>query len=291
MDNYTLTNDEITVVIASKGAELQRLYSNQTQLEYLWNGDPTFWGKKSPVLFPIVGGLKDNTYYYNEKSYQLNRHGFARDMEFEVIYQDATSISFLLEADETTRKNYPFQFEFFVYYELLDNTLAVSYFVKNTDEKDILFSVGAHPAFALPLVKETEFSDYYLLFNKNEHAGHYPLAANGLIETTATPLLNNTNKLPLTKSLFYTDALVFKSLQSNRISIVSDKTEHGLTMLFDNFPYMGIWSSKDANFICLEPWCGIADNVDTNQQLINKEGMNILPPKKTFSRTWAVRLF
>ncbi len=291
MDNYTLTNDEITVVIASKGAELQRLYSNQTQLEYLWNGDPTFWGKKSPVLFPIVGGLKDNTYYYNEKSYQLNRHGFARDMEFEVIYQDATSISFLLEADETTRKNYPFQFEFFVYYELLDNTLAVSYFVKNTDEKDILFSVGAHPAFALPLAKETEFSDYYLLFNKNEYAGHYPLAANGLIETTATPLLNNTNKLPLTKSLFYTDALVFKSLQSNRISIVSDKTEHGLTMLFDNFPYMGIWSSKDANFICLEPWCGIADNVDTNQQLINKEGMNILPPKKTFSRTWAVRLF
>lgn len=291
MDNYTLTNDEITVVIAGKGAELQRLYSNQTQLEYLWNGDPTFWGKKSPVLFPIVGGLKDNTYYYNEKSYQLNRHGFARDMEFEVIYQDATSISFLLEADETTRKNYPFQFEFFVYYELLDNTLAVSYFIKNTDEKDILFSVGAHPAFALPLAKETEFSDYYLLFNKNEYAGHYPLAANGLIETTATPLLNNTNKLPLTKSLFYTDALVFKSLQSNRISIVSDKTEHGLTMLFDNFPYMGIWSSKDANFICLEPWCGIADNVDTNQQLINKEGMNILPPKKTFSRTWAVRLF
>ncbi len=291
MDNYTLTNDEITVVIASKGAELQRLYSNQTQLEYLWNGDPAFWGKKSPVLFPIVGGLKENTFYYNEKSYQLNRHGFARDMEFEVIYQDATSISFLLEADETTRKNYPFQFEFFVYYELLDNTVVVSYFVKNTDEKDILFSVGAHPAFALPLVAETEFSDYYLLFNKNEQTGHYPLAANGLIETKATPLLNNTNKLPLTKSLFYNDAIIFKSLQSNRISIVSDKTEHGLTMLFDNFPYMGIWSSKDANFICLEPWCGVADNIDTNQQLINKEGINILPPKKTFSRTWGVRLF
>lgn len=291
MKNFTISNNILNVVIASKGAELQNIFNKQTSLEYLWNGDEKFWAKRSPVLFPIVGGLKGNTYFINNQSYQLPRHGFARDNNFEVLHHDDNCITFLLDANHDLKKNYPFNFEFHIQYELTENKLSVTFFVKNTDEKNILFSVGAHPAFKVPLVDGTAFSDYYLLFSETENAGKWPLSKDGLIEKEPIPFLINTNKLPLSKELFYTDALVFKQLASNSISIVSDKTTHGLKLVFDDFPYMGIWNAKDADFVCIEPWCGIADTVDTTQQLAEKEGINILPAGENFKRTWTVEVF
>ncbi|OIR12757.1 aldose 1-epimerase [mine drainage metagenome] len=292
MKNFTISNSFLNVVIASRGAELQNIFNKQTSLEYLWNGDEKFWAKRSPVLFPIVGGLKDNTYFYNNQSYQIKtRHGFARDSEFEVVEQNADSIRFSMQPNEETNKNYPFSFEFQIFYQLIENKVSVTYFIKNTDDKNILFSVGAHPAFNVPLVDGTQFSDYYLLFNETENAGKYPLSKDGLIEKEAVPFLINTNKLPLTKELFYNDALVFKHLASNSISIVSDKTKHGLKVVFDDFPYMGIWNFKDADFVCIEPWCGIADTVDTTQQLAEKEGINNLHAGENFKRTWTVEVF
>ncbi|MDE3144164.1 MAG: aldose 1-epimerase family protein [Bacteroidota bacterium] len=292
MKNFTISNSFLNVVIASKGAELQNIFNKQTSLEYLWNGDEKFWAKRSPVLFPIVGGLKNNTYFYNNQSYQIKtRHGFARDSEFEVVEQNADSIKFSLRSTEETKKNYPFGFEFQIFYQLIENKVSVTYFIKNTDKKNILFSVGAHPAFKVPLVDGTAFSDYYLLFNETENAGKYPLSKDGLIEKESIPFLINTNKLGLTKELFYNDALVFKQLASNSISIVSDKTAHGLKVVFDDFPYMGIWNAKDADFVCIEPWCGIADTVDTTQQLAEKEGINVLPAGENFKRTWTVEVF
>lgn len=292
MNNFTISNNFLNVVIASRGAELQNIFNTQTSLEYLWNGDEKFWAKRSPVLFPIVGGLKNNTYFYNNQSYQLKtRHGFARESEFEVIEQNADSIRFSLHSNEETKKIYPFDFEFQIFYQLTENKISVTYFVKNTDEKNILFSVGAHPAFKVPLIDGTSFSDYYLLFNETENAGKYPLSKDGLIEKEPIPFLININKLALAKELFYKDALVFKHLASNNISIVSDKTTHGLKVVFDDFPYMGIWNAKDADFVCIEPWCGIADVVDTTQQLDQKEGINNLPPGENFKRTWSVEVF
>ncbi len=288
---HQLKNGIITIAIAEKGAELQSIVVDNTGIEYMWGADPAFWAKKSPVLFPIVGGLKNNHYRFAGKTYTLGRHGFARDMDFRVTEHSPGTITFTLAESAETLEKYPFAFQFLVKYVLDGSQLSVSYLVQNTDDKTVLFSVGAHPAFKVPMAEGTVFEDYYLKFSHVEHAGTWPLSPGGQIEKYTTPLLENTDVLPLTKQLFYKDALVFKNLASNAISILSNKTPHGLRVLFDGFPYMGIWNAKDANFVCIEPWCGIADSVTADGELSEKEGINALPVGGLFERTWRVEVF
>jgi galactose mutarotase-like enzyme len=288
---YYLSNDTLKIAIAAKGAELQSLYNTQTQLEYMWSGDAAFWGKKSPVLFPIVGGLKNNTYRYRNIAYTLPRHGFARDREFAVTAQTTDSITFTLQDDDETRLVYPFHFRFSIIYVINENTLSVTYLVENTRREPLYFSVGAHPAFSVPMVPGTEFTDFHLVFSENETTGKWPLSKDGLILTSPIALLENSNTLALTKELFYSDALVCKQLKSSGISIISDKTDHGLQVTFGGFPYMGIWSAKNANFVCIEPWCGIADSVDGSGDITQKEGINLLSANTLFTRTWSVEVF
>ena len=289
--NTKISNQILEVEIASKGAELQSIINKETGLEYLWNADHAFWSKKSPVLFPIVGGLKNNTYNYNNKSYQLSRHGFARDSFFEITTQTENSVTYTLNSSEATLKNYPFDFSFAVIYTIEENKLICTYTVKNTGNETMFFSCGAHPAFKVPLTGNTDFTDWHLQFSATENAGIWPLSAEGLILKETIPCLNNTNQLELSKPLFYKDALVFKNLQSTTIAIISSKSKHGLTMQFDGFPFYGIWSCKDADFVCLEPWCGIADSIDTSGELQEKEGIQNLTPQAIWERSWSVVLF
>ena len=291
MQLYQLSNDFISVSISDKGAELQSIVHHLTGLEYMWSGDPGFWGKKSPVLFPVVGGLKNNSYQFEGNTYQLGRHGFARDCVFKMEQQTDDSILFSLAADSLTHSAYPFQFRFSVGYRIEKNTIHVSYQVDNTDTQPIYFSVGAHPAFAVPLVEGTSFEDYYLQFNQKENTGIWPLSADGLIKEKPEPYFQDTDQIALTKSLFYGDALVFKSLKSSAISILSKKHAHGLQLTFEHFPYMGIWSAKDADFVCIEPWCGIADHVNSSGKLNEKEGIHALTAGDHFKRIWSVTVF
>jgi galactose mutarotase-like enzyme len=286
-----IENKHISITVNPMGAELQSLFCKDNQLEYLWSGDPAFWGKKSPVLFPIVGGLKNNTYKHKGTSYQLSRHGFAREMEFTLSAKTKDSISFTLNANKQTLEQYPFLFRFVITYSIHKNTLSCNYQVNNIDIKPMLFSVGAHPAFKVPLVNETAFEDYYLQFDSMETADKWPLSPEGLIQTTPIPFFDNTNRIDLVKDLFYGDALVFKQLKSNNISLLNSKNKHGFKFEYHHFPYMGIWSAKNANFVCIEPWCGIADSVDTTGELNQKEGIIILTPGELMSRTWSVELF
>jgi galactose mutarotase-like enzyme len=288
---YSLNNQIVTIQVASKGAELQSIFHQQNQLEYMWSGDPAYWGKKSPVLFPIVGELKNKRYVYQDKEYSLSRHGFAREMDFDLLEQTPNFLTFTLRQNDKTLENYPFNFSFSVRYTLTENIVSITYIVKNTDSKQLLFSVGGHPAFKVPLMTATSFEDYYLLFDTVESAGISPLKADGLVHDSATPFLTNTNKLPLTRELFAKDALVFKNLQSKSISIVSDKTLHGLKVSFEGFPYLGIWSTKAADFVCIEPWCGIADSVNASGLLEVKEGINRLGAGETFERTFSIEVF
>jgi len=287
----TISNETLSVTLNPQGAEILSIYHKETKLDYLWNGDAAYWPKTSPVLFPVVGGLKDNRYQYKGKQYEMGRHGFARESVYTVTAQTTSSLTFTLMANEATLLMYPFDFKFSVKHELIGNTIHVSYLVENTGQENLLFSVGAHPAFHVPLIAGTHFSDYSLLFSSTETVGRYPIAANGLIENNATPLLNNTQELKLAHDLFYNDAIVFKNLQSNSISIVSDKTPHGLKLEFNDFPYMGIWQPKDAPFVCIEPWCGLGDVIDTTSELQDKEGIEVLPAAGLFERTWSVSLF
>jgi galactose mutarotase-like enzyme len=288
---YHIESESLKVAIRSKGAELDSVYNKQAQTEYMWSGDTVFWGKKSPVLFPIIGTLKNDTYNFEGRPYQLGRHGFAREMEFAVTRQTAGSISFTLESNETTLAKFPFPFKFDIIYAIDENQLSVTYSVANAGEKDMYFSVGGHPAFKVPLAAGLSYNDYYLEFNQAENTGRWPISKDGLIETEPVPLLNNTSRLPLSKALFEKDALVFKHLRSGMVTLNSGRDPRGLSFEFSGFPYLGIWAARNADFVCIEPWCGIADSVNTDQQLENKEGIELLHAGENFRRTWTVTVF
>lgn len=283
---FTIENDLLRITVSSKGAELQSIFHKEHGLEYMWNADPAYWSKKSPVLFPIVGTLKEDTYYFKDKAYHLSRHGFAREMNFELEEQTTNSITLSIQQSDQTLQQFPFYFRFYIKYELTNNELSVTYGVWNRGEETMYFSVGGHPAFKLPLVEGTNYNDYILYFSKNEAAARWPISKQGLIEKEPQPLINNSNELPLNKELFNKDAIVLKNLNSDTVTIGSGKTNHGIRFQFAGFPYLGIWASPGADFVCIEPWQGIADRVDANQQLVNKEGIISLLAKELFERTW-----
>lgn len=287
----TIYNDVLTVSINPKGAELSSIFHKQYNLEYMWDADPAFWAKKSPVLFPIVGTLKNNEFFFQDIPYKLGRHGFARECTFSGSEQSQDAVTFFLRSDEKTFQQYPFNFELAIRYRLNGPTLAVTYTVTNQGDEAMYFSVGGHPAFRVPLAEGTGYNQYYLEFSEPETASRWPISPDGLIESAPTPLLQHTVRLPLKKDLFYEDAVVFKHLESGKIALRSDHTPRGLEMDFSGFPYLGIWAARDADFVCLEPWCGIADSVDTTQQLVAKEGINRLEGKASFNRTWTLTLF
>lgn len=288
---YTIYNAFLTVGIDEKGAELKSVFHQQNQLEYMWGANPAVWGKTSPVLFPIVGTLKENTYYFEGRPYQLSRHGFARDRYFQVEEKREEKIIFSLKSDEETHHVYPFSFSFSLIYELHENSLMVSYQVRNTGDNQMFFSVGGHPAFKLPLAPGTEYQDYQLIFEEEENTGRWPISKDGLIETVPLDLLKNTRVLPLSKDFFKTDAIVLKKLKSTSVKLHSDKTPRGMDFNFKGFPFLGLWAAPGADFLCIEPWCGIADSVTTNQDLTTKEGIISLPSGKEFNVSWQVRFW
>jgi galactose mutarotase-like enzyme len=199
--------------------------------------------------------------------------------------------TFLLSSSADTLEVYPFHFKFYLHYTIKESTLIVAYEVVNTGGSTMYFSVGAHPAFAVPLVSGTLYDDYYLAFEKKEALKRWPITADGLIDAVPIAVPTLGASISLTKELFSKDALVLKHLQSSVISLLSSKTPHGLRFSFAGFPYMGIWAAKGADFVCIEPWCGIADSVHSNQQLTQKEGIETLLPEKNWKRNWQVELF
>lgn len=287
-----LENNYLIADISKLGAELRSLRVKATNHECMWSGDSAYWGKTSPVLFPIVGGLKGDTYHYQGRAYQLSRHGFARDLEFEEERLSATEAVFVLHDTPKTWESYPFRFRLAIRYRLKGRSLACHYEVHNPDGiRDLLFSIGAHPAFA---VGEKDpgapYDSHYLEFSDDEVLHRHPLEGN-LITDETVPIPLEDRKLALSYALFASDALVMKDLKSKRIKLASSQSAHGIEFSHEDFPYFGIWAAKGADFVCLEPWHGIADGVGHDQQLETKEGILSLPPKGTWSKGWEVTCF
>lgn len=279
-----ISNSKLSVQIKSKGAELFSLKNKVTQREFIWEGNSDFWGKHSPVLFPIVGTLKNNTYRFENKEYQLPRHGFARDLEFKIVYQTENEVIFLLSSDENTAKLFPFKFELQMHYILIDATLKLSYSVKNLDNKTLPFSIGAHPAFALPF----EFENYSLQFEHQETLKSCTLENDLLSDKTFEIKLENKN-LPLSYSLFANDALIFKTLKSKFITIV--ETENPILKIsFSDFENLGIWTKPNAKFICIEPWLGYSDTIHSNGNLSEKDGIQIVKENQTFCCSFSIEI-
>ncbi|RYY16634.1 MAG: aldose 1-epimerase family protein, partial [Chitinophagaceae bacterium] len=198
----TIENEVLKVSINPRGAELTSVVNKATGLEYMWQADPAVWPKHSPVLFPIVGMLKNGEYKYKGKNYELPRHGFSREKMFQVTSAGKDEAVFTLVDDEETRAVYPFQFRFRLKYSLFDNTVSVTYEVLNLSEGDMFFSVGGHPAFRVPLTDDTDYNDYLLEFDAVENEPRWPVSKDGLIETSSQPMLSNSRVLSLTRELF-----------------------------------------------------------------------------------------
>lgn len=287
----TIENEFIVAKIAKAGAELISLKSKKTQLEYIWQGDPAYWGRHAPVLFPIVGRLKDDKYSYNGQTYSMAQHGFARDSLFEVIKQGTNYVTLVLKSSKETKKNYPFDFKLILCYELIEERVIVNYQVENTGTQHMYFSIGGHPAFNTPLEKNLTFEDYYLSFTPLKSRIQIPLKGPYLDMEHKTLGQTNTS-LDLRRKMFENDALIFETKGINAFTIASDESPHSITLSYTDMPYVGIWSpySKEAPFVCIEPWCGVADTLQSNGQLIDKVGINKLKEKELFKTHYTIEI-
>lgn len=289
---YFLENDYFKVGIESMGAELQHFIKKDEDLELIWVGDPTIWGSHAPNLFPIVGELPAQQYTFDGHTYHMNRHGFARKKEFELIEEKDSKLVFQLKDDEETLEQYPFKFRLLVAYKLNDNKLEVTYQVLNENKKAMWFSVGAHPGFNVPLYNNEQYTDYYLEFEQEETLRRYLIDENGL-QTGETELINEQTKvLPLNHRYFDKDAIILKELNSESVILASHNGPRKIEISFQGFPYLGIWAKPGPSpYICIEPWCGIASSNSGGTELQEKEGINELAPKQVFERTYSIQVW
>ncbi|EAF7693064.1 aldose 1-epimerase family protein [Listeria monocytogenes] len=284
-----LENEVLLVEMKTAGAELTRIFHKDTGLEYLWNADSKFWGRHSPVLFPTVGRLVEETYLVDGKPYHLGQHGFARDRDFQVVEQTEKSVRFELDADEDSLAVYPYKFKLSIIYTIEKNTVAVSYEVENTDNKRIYFSIGAHPAFNLPLTDGTTFEDYYLDFGTEENLETLCLEGPYRSGEIKKVVDEAARYLPLNYDLFKNDALIFEALKQKEMTIKSDKTPHFVKVSFPEFPFVGVWTAKAGTpFLCIEPWYGIADGAGESVELRDKAGIEHLEPEAVFASEYEI---
>lgn len=259
---FQISNDKITIQVDSLGAELKSLKSLPDRREYMWHGDPAYWGRTSPVLFPIVGGLKDGTYRVDGREYAMRQHGFARDMEFQLKSQVASEIWFTLSSDQETLKKYPYPFLLEIGYELSGPTVTVKWRVAGQSGEPVWFSIGGHPAFLCPIDPGTDQTQYKLLFDVKDQVVSTCIDG-GLAGREKKAYALRNGALPVTDDLFDNDALVIEGNQAHSVALARPDGVPYLTVDFDA-PLFGIWSppKKKAPFICIEPWYGRCDSVD-----------------------------
>jgi galactose mutarotase-like enzyme len=289
----TIQNTSLRIRIQDKGAELCSIVSLKNGKEYMWSADPAIWGSYSPVLFPIIGALKNGEYFYKNKRYSVPKHGFIRNNENLIFKQISNScVEYSLKYDEESLKNYPFKFEFIIRFKLIDNSILIEHEVINhSAEDDMFFSLGGHPAFKCPFNENEVYEDYYLEFEKIENCHTWEVLSTGLINSTTRPLLENTNQLNLHKHLFDNDALIIKEHNSKKVSLKSRKSNDSITIEYKDFPYLGIWAKPGADFVCIEPWLGISDSHDTDQNFKTKEGIVSLNSNSNFKAYYIISIY
>ena len=285
----TIQNDKLRATFNNLGAELVSLINIETGKEIMWSGNPDFWSGISPVLFPIIGALKNEQYIFDDQTYELPRHGFARRRIFAVKESSENEVVFELTSDEESLKIYPFQFSLEIKYTLAANKLNVDYLVKNLSQKQMYFSLGAHPGFAIDTENGLNYNDYEIAFSNDDELQIHPLVDNLISNQTQTIDLEN-KVLPLSYELFSKDALVTTNMRSKELILRNNKNHHKVIFTFSNFPYFGIWAAKNADFVCLEPWQGIADLENHNQQLTEKFGILRLEKGEDWTANWAVEI-
>lgn len=275
--NFEICSSSCTVKLSSLGGQLTSIKKEET--EYLWQGDPAFWGGQAPVCFPIVGALKNGAATAFGRRCAMPRHGVARTQDFHVLEQKKNSILFSLRANDQTLAQFPFAFELRIRYTLNGNTLTNEYTVINCGSSPMPYAIGGHPAFRCPLLEGESFEDYHILFEQIEDkAPLRPSLDTGLISLEKRyPVLREGKVLPLAHSLFYEDSLIFDTLCSKKVTLQSKKSGFGVEVCFEDFPNLLIWSSaNDGEFVALEPWSAMAACIGETDCLEQREQFHVL---------------
>lgn len=289
--NTILKSSFATVEIQSIGAELISFKKLEDGVEYIWNGDAQYWTGHSPVLFPIVCAVNNGEIKVDGKSYPLKNHGFVRHKEFEQVEVSESRAVYRHTYDENTLTMYPFKFDLFITYTLKDNTLEISYSVHNVDDREMFFQLGTHPAFNCPLDEGGHIQDYYLEFEQKETLERlFMNKSNLLISGQSEVILKDEKVLPLSHEMFEEGALVFRNINSQQVALKSKQSDKSVLLSYENFPYMGIWQPKNAPFVCIEPWHGIADADNFTGELKDKEMIISLNPGKSFQSSLTIEI-
>lgn len=285
MSIIEIKSDNLTVGINTRGSELMYI-KGIGGTEFLWNGNENVWSYRAPVLFPICGGLKEDTYIFEGKKYSLSKHGFARNSEFKGELINNSKAEFTLESDNDTLLKFPFEFKLKIVFELEKNILKVSNIVENLSDKTMYFSVGAHEGYYCP----EGIEEYFIEFDEAVTLDSYILDGN-LLENNSVRIIENEKCLPLKYEYFAVDALVFKDINFHKASLVHKNTGKKVTVEFNDSNYFLLWTKPGANYICLEPWNGIQDIVDSDYDITKKEGIVSLEPGKSFTAVHKVTCF
>ena len=269
---YTIENEYLKCEVDLHGAEVKNLLRKSDGREMMWCGDPAYWGRTSPVLFPFVGAVKDKTYRYDGKTYTIGQHGFARDKDFVVESQTATEIWFRLTESEDTLAIYPFRFVLRIGYRLEETKLRVMWEVMNPGEKELWFSIGAHPAFAIPSLQGHSLHLFDQKGKPLKKIKNRVFGKNGCVSYQFDEILIKNGYLSLTESLFDGDALVLEESQLGRVDLLDEDKNIQVSLSFDA-PVVGIWSPphKNAPFVCIEPWYGRCDAEEYDGELQERD--------------------
>ncbi len=293
MEKVVIGTKECRAEIAFLGAQLESLQSPDGR-EYLWQRDPKWWSGCAPVLFPMVGALRQGRTVIEGRIYEMPQHGLARRREFSLLSQAEDEAVFSLRADDATRQQYPYDFELQIAYRAEGASLTTEYRVFNRGETPMPYAIGGHPAFNIPLAEGERFEDYYVEFEREETASCPAIVmGQGLIDPSCmTERLRGERIIPLTHQLFYGDALVFEGLSSRTVTLKGGKAGHGLTMDISQFPMLGIWSAaNDGPFVALEPWQGCATRTDEDDRFAGKRWMRLLPAGASERVAYTVTIF
>lgn len=294
MGIYTMENDKLTVVISDYGAELVNLFDRPNQRELIWQADPEFWARHAPILFPNVGKHFGGKYLYEGKEYPAGQHGFARDMEFQRVECDGSMIRHRLTSTEETRERYPFDFQLDVTHRLEGNRLTVQWDVTNQGGETMYFTIGAHPAFRVNVLPDTEFEDYFLQFAPDVDELSYILLdtdSGTAVTDKVWPMKLKDHRYRLRKDMFDKDALVFDGGQIQWAALALPDGTPYVALESRDFPNYGIWSKPGAPYVCLEPWCGRCDNRGFEGEISAKPGIIALAPGESFTKSYDIIVF
>ena len=286
----TIKNSILSIQVAEHGAELQSIQKEGK--EYLWQGDAKFWGRRSPVLFPTVGRVWNNVYRHEGTSYDMGQHGFARDMDFQLVSKEENKIEYVLESSAETLTKYPFPFRLHIGYELVENQVIVKWRVENIGESELYFQIGAHPAFYFPNFDPTTSDRCFFAFDQTKELKYICPVEKGCVSPEVHTLeLNEEGLMPIDIHSFDCDTYIFENKQLKKITLLDKAKAPYLSLAFDT-PLVAIWSPTkehpDCPFICIEPWFGRCDAIGYEGEFKEKDWMQTLAPGATFETAYTI---